>query len=161
MTWLRRLYAESIWHPDAIPSEDWKYRNLKRIWMPFYFVIAIYSGAAAIASGSRLLFRLFGQDLTDWLGAAYFLVAFVALVSVAFPRLWAPSIVATSLLAGMVAGYISMILVAPSAPGDPNWFIVGMLGWGLPLSAFYVNLLGEEIKERRAKRARDEEARRD
>lgn len=27
---LRRLWRASIWAPDAIPADEWKYRNLKR-----------------------------------------------------------------------------------------------------------------------------------
>lgn len=150
---LRRLYRASIWHPDSIPVEEWKYRNLKRVWLPLYDLLAMWAGLNAFLTGTELLNRLFGATLVDYVGLTFFMVAFVCLLGVAFPRLWAIEIIGKSLLVGMVLAYVAAILFFPSRP-DPNFFIISMLFWGIPLALFRLNLLGEEWKERRAKRVR-------
>lgn len=155
---MRRLFRASIWHPEAIPVEEWKYRNLKRVWLPLYFALAFVNGILAAWVGSRLLHRLFGEQLTDWLGFGLAAVGAVCFAAVAFPRLWAVAIPAVSTLVGMVLAYVGAILLFPSPDRtDPAFFIAGMLFFGLPFAMFYVNLLGEEWKERRDAQDRDDQ----
>lgn len=149
---MRRLWRASIWHPQAIPPDEWKYRNLKRVWLPIYDLIAIYAGLSAFVGGSALLNRLFTPLWVDILGLTFTVVATVCLLGVSFPALWLTEIVGKVVLVGMVAGYVAAILFFSRAP-EPNLFIVGMLAFGLPLALFRLNLLGEELKERRDARA--------
>lgn len=145
----RRLWRASIWSTDAIPADEWKYRNLKRVWLPLYDLIAVFAGVQAILFGSTILNRLFPPTLVDVLGAVMTVVATVCFAGVSFPRLWAVEIVGKVMLVGLVAGYVTTILLFSENPG-PNLFVVGMLTFGLPLAFFRLNLLGEELKERRA-----------
>ncbi|MEV8023410.1 hypothetical protein [Microbacterium sp. NPDC080220] len=145
---IRRLWRASIWHPDAIPPIEWKYRNLKRLWLPVYDLIAIWAGVQAVLFGSSLLNRLFPALFVDTVGMVFTVAAFAALLGVAFPRLWAVEIFAKLVLVALVAGYVAAILLFSKTP-EPNTFVVGMLGWGLPLALFRLHMLGEEIKERR------------
>lgn len=146
---LKKLFAASIWAPGSIAVDEWKYRNLKRVWLPLYDLIAIYAGIQAILYGSTILNRLFAPYVVDLLGVAMTVVATVCLAGVAFPRLWAVEMVGKTLLVALVAGYVTTILMFSESPA-PNLFVVGMLTWGLPLAFFRLNLLGEELKERRA-----------
>lgn len=155
MTWLHLLVRASIWHPDAIPPDEWKYRNLKRVWLPLYDLIAVYCGLTAFTWGSPILNRLFHGSLVDALSAAMIASAMVCLIGVAFPALWRVELVGKILLVGLVAGYVTSILLFSHNPG-PNLFVVGMLTFGLPLAFFRLNLLGEEIKERSAERQQRE-----
>jgi len=151
MRTLARVFAASIWHPDAIPSDEWKYRNLKRVWLPVYDLIAILAGITAAVQGSPILNRLFNEQLVGSLGVALAVVATVCLAGVAFPRLWAGEIIGKTLLVGLVAAYATTILVFP-ATLTPNHLVVLMLAVSLPLPLFRLGLLGEEHKERRAAR---------
>ncbi len=144
---MRRLFAASIWAPGAIPPDEWKYRNLKRVWLPVYDFIAIAAGYFAWAHGSNILNRLFAPALVDVLGILMIIVATVCFAGVAFPRLWPVEMIGKVLLVGMVVGYISTILLF-GRDLPTNLFVVAMLGWGLPLAMFRLNLLGEEYKER-------------
>ena len=81
-------------------------------------------------------------------GVTLAVLAAGCLIGVAFPRLWHVEIVATALLVGMVAAYATVIAVYPHSP-QPNTFSVLALAFSLPLPMFRLNLLGEEIKERR------------
>ena len=146
---MRWLYRQSIWHPDAIPPDEWKFRSLKRVWLPLYDLIAVWAGFSAVMFGSTILNRLFPPHMVDLLGVAFTTTAVVCLAGVAFPRLWAVEIAGKAILVSMVAGYVTAILFFSQTP-EPNLFVVGMLTWGLPLALFRLNLLGEEIKERRA-----------
>jgi len=148
------LAALSIWHPESIPPEEFKYRNLKRIWLPVYDFLAIWAGVEAALVGSPLLNRIFPGDFVDGAGATFTVVASLCLVSVAFPRLWRLELVGKVVLVGMIAAYAACILLYSPNP-DPNHFVVLVLAFSLPLPLFRLNLLGEEIKERRAVRQAD------
>lgn len=76
------------------------------------------------------------------------LVALVCLIGVAFPRLWVVEFVGKVLLVGIIAAYAATIFLFASNP-NPNDFIVLMLAFSLPFPLSRLNLLGEEIKERR------------
>lgn len=145
---LRRIWRSSIWHPSAIPPEEFKYRNLKRIWLPLYDLTAVAAGVGAILYGSNMLNRLFSTGWVDALGSVFTMVAILCLISISFPRLWALEIIGKTLLVGMIAGYITMILLFSHSP-TPQLFIASVLAFGLPLAMFRLNLLGEEVKQRR------------
>lgn len=145
---LRRIWRSSIWHPSAIPAEEFKYRNLKRIWLPLYDLTAVAAGVGAILYGSNMPNRLFSTGWVDALGSVLTMVAILCLISISFPRLWALEIIGKTLLVGMIAGYITMILLFSHSP-QPPLFIASVLASGLPLAMFRLNLLGEEVKQRR------------
>lgn len=145
---LGRLWRASIWHPEAIPPDEWKFRNLKRVWLPLYDLIAVFAGVQAVAYGSSMLNRLFDPELVDFLGVSLMIAATVCFLGVAFPSMWVIEIIGKIALVALIAGYVTMILVFAKPPG-PSLFVVGMLTFGLPLAFFRLSLLGEEIKERR------------
>lgn len=148
---MRQLLAHSIWARDAIPLTEWKYRNLKRVWLPLYDVLAVWAGINALAYGSRLLNRVLGTHAVDAVGAGFAVVAFVCLLGIAFPRLWLVEIIGKLVMVGMIIAYMAAIILYPSMPAEaPNWFIVAMLAFGLPLACFRLSMLGEEWKDRRA-----------
>ena len=141
---------KTIWSSDSIPTEDWKYRNLARVWLPVYYLIAIVSGIVATLQGSTFLNRLFTDNDIDMFGGTLTMVSIACLIGVAFPRLWRLEIVATIAIVGILAAYGATILTNPYSP-TPNTFSVLMLTLGLPFLLFRLNLLGEELKERRVK----------
>lgn len=151
MNLLRRLYAQSVWHRDGIPAEDWKYRRLVRLWLPLYDVIAVLTGLFGLLYGSPLLNKLFTEDVTNIVTGLFVVVATAALMTVIFPALWPAEIAAKVALVGMVTAYIFTILVygSPGPTGAPNLFVAGMLAFGLPLALFRLDLLGQDILERR------------
>ena len=83
-------------------------------------------------------------------GTGMAVIAMICLLGVIFPALWAVELVGKAILVGIVSAYATTILLFASNP-QPNDFIVLMLAFSLPLPLFRISLLGEEIKERRAK----------
>lgn len=155
-----RKGAWTIWHTGAIPINEWKYRNLMRVWLPLADGIAFLAGINAWLYGSRLLVRILGEGLVDVVGLFFAGVALACFIGVAFPKLHRLETLATLVLVGLVVAYMGAILFFPSEPSEPpNWFIVTMLGYGLPLACFRLNLLGEDVKERRAEKAAAEAGR--
>lgn len=153
----RRLWQATIWSRGAIPEEEWKYRNLKRVWLPIYDLIAVGAGIMAVLHGSLLLDRLYG-DATDAIGLVFSAVALVCLLGVTFPRLWAVEVVGKVVLVGMVIAYMSAIAISPSpeqiiAKEAPNWFVVWMLAFGLPLAMFRLDMLAHERLVRKVRGA--------
>lgn len=156
---MRGLWRASIWSKGAIAPSEWKYRNLKRVWLPLFDVIAVAAAYFAYTQGSRLLYRIFGPELVDAFAALYGVVAIVCLLGVAFPRLWAVEVAGKSVLVGMIVAYIGAILLySETPPGEPpSYFIVTMLAGLLPLPLFRLGLLGEEWVTRLIRRRQREE----
>lgn len=147
---ISRLWRRSIWHPDSISPEEWKYRWLKRVWLPVYDLFAIGAGIWAAIFGSSILYHLLGDTgAVDALGIAFAFVAFICLMGVIFPELYKIEIVGKIALIGMLGAYAGSI-IAFNANGDStSWFVAFIVVMTLPLPLFRLNLLGEEIKERR------------
>lgn len=82
------------------------------------------------------------------MGITFAVVAVVCFLGVAFPRLFTVEMVGKSLLVGMVIGYQAAIILyptpVPAADDIPNWFVVDMLAFGLPLAGWRLSMLGEE-----------------
>ena len=148
---LGRLLAQTVWHRDGIPAEDWKYRRLVRLWLPLYDIVAVVTGLSGLLFGSPLLDKLFTEEVTNVFTGTFVVVATATLMTVIFPCLWRVEIAAKVLLVGLVTAYIFTILVygSPGPTGLPNLFVAGMLAFGLPFALFRLDLLGQDILERR------------
>ena len=150
----QKLLRGTVWERGALDHEPKKFRSLWRIWLPLYDGIAMSAGLLAVFYGTRLLDRIFGDALTNVLGVFFFVVASLALLGVAYPRLGKLETAAKSLLIGSVIAYVYCILFLPSpeqlAQSEaPNYFVAAMLFIGLPLPMFRLNMLAEERFDRR------------
>lgn len=145
----RRLWRASIWHPDAIPPDEWKYRNLKRVWLPIYDIIAIGAGVWAAIFGSPLLHSLFDGPVIDAMGITLAAVATVCLAGVVFPRLWKMEIAGKVTLMSLLGAYAFTVAMFRANPDPAAGFVAFVLVLAIPLPMFRLQLLGEEIKERR------------
>ena len=56
---LQRVYRQTIWHPDAVEDDSFKYRNLRRIWLPLFDALSVWIGFLAVQYGSNTLNRMF------------------------------------------------------------------------------------------------------
>lgn len=156
-----RLLRNTVWAKDGIQPEDWKFRDLQRIWLPLYDLVALYAGLMGLFFGSPLLQRIVGGtdhdgiiDPIDWFTGMFALTALMCLFSVIHPRMWALEIVSKVILVGMISGYIAAIVFfGERAGGLPNLFVTGTLAFGLPLALFRLDILGQEILDRRMVRA--------
>src|SRR6187402_1295973 len=85
---MRRLWRSTIWAQGAIPAIEWKYRSLKRVWLPLVDVLFILGGLSAVEFGVPAINEFFPDGMVDLWGVMLAAVAAVCLVGVAFVRLW-------------------------------------------------------------------------
>lgn len=146
---MRRLFGATIWHPDAIPPDEWKFRWLKRVLLPVYDLVAIGAGIWAALLGSPVLHALFDEPVIDVLGYMLTAVATVCLLGVVFPRLWRWEIAGKVMLVGLLLAYAGAVVLFRTNPDPSSGFVAFIIVLALPLPIFRLTLLGEEIKERR------------
>jgi hypothetical protein len=148
--WLVRAWEASIWHPAAIPPEEWKYRTLKRIWLPVYDVLVMFTGLWAILwGGSPLLRRMLPDDVIQMIGVLLMFVGFAALMGIAFPRFWRIEILAKIALVTLLTSYAASVWIFNLLGDLSSGLVSFIVCLGIPLALFRLQLLGEEIKERR------------
>jgi len=153
----QRLFRASIWYPDAIPVDEWKTRNQKRVWWPLYDGIVMAMGLWAIGFGSPLMHRLFTNTIIDIAGGTLFLAGVVCSLGVAFPRLWRMELIGKSVVFTLLVVYAGLVGIFSVYPAYENGFVVlGLVLMCLP-ALMRLDLLGEEIKERRDEAKKAEE----
>ena len=145
----RRIGNASIWAKGAIPPEEFKYRHIKRVWLPYFDFVSIIVGAMAIGHGTRLLNETFTPGMIDLFGLVYLLAAAVALLGVAFPAFWLPEIAGKVVMVGMIGTYSTVLWVAYFNGAWETGFVAAMLLLPLSTPFFRLQMLGEEIKGRK------------
>lgn len=145
----KHLFAASIWAAGAIPPEEWKYRNLKRVTLPFIDFMFILGGISAARYGVPAISEFFADFVVDLFSYTLSLVAFLCLLGVSFPRLWGLEAIAKSALVGLMGGYVvSLFLLTAAGEGNRGFvLIVAVVTLALPL--WRLSLLGAEWQERR------------
>jgi Na+/proline symporter len=153
---LKRLLSASIWGRGAIPVEEWKYRNLKRIALPVLDGLFILGGISAARYGVPAISEFFDDVAVDLFSYGLSLVAFGCLLGVIFPRLWWLEAIAKSALLGLLTGYVvSLFLLTAVGEGNRGFvLIIAMCSMVLPV--WRLTLLAAEWQERRfGKRGRN------
>lgn len=149
MKFLNALYRNSIWHPDALDPDDFKYRNLKRIWLPAIDLLSILVGILAMVYGSNVLNEMYPGAFLNTVSAIFICASSVALVGVAFPRLWVPEVAGKLVMLGLLGGYSTAVWVSFFQGNTGSGFVAAMLMYPLFFPLFRLQLLGEEVKQRR------------
>lgn len=146
---LQRVYRQTIWHPDAIEDDSFKYRNLWRVWLPLFDVLSVWIGFLAVQYGSTSLNKMFPAVVVDVAGSIFTLAATLALVGVVFPRLFLAEIVGKVVMVSLLGTY-SVIVWASFLAGEvQSGFVAGMLMLPMILPFAVLQIRGEEIKQRK------------
>lgn len=145
----RRLRQASIWGDGAVAPEEFKYRNLKRIWLPMFDVLSILIGVLGIAYGSTVLNSLYDPMLVDIAAGSFVVASGVALAGVLFPALWLPEILGKIVMVTLLGAYSISVWVSFFHGEVQSGFVAAILMLPILLPLFRLQLLGEEIKQRR------------
>jgi hypothetical protein len=148
------LWRRSIWHPRAIPLAEWKYRHIKRLWLPLYDVGIFCAAVAGVVFGVPAIEEFYTKALLDTVAVFVMVAAVACLAGVAFPGLWRLEVIAKSCVLGVLFIY-AFALVVLTADGDPNRgfvAIIALLAMGPPL--IRMSILREERLTRDAKAGR-------
>lgn len=146
----KKIYAASIWAPGAIPPDEWKYRNLKRMLLPIIDLAYVIAGISAALNGVPAIGEFFDPFVMDFFAYGLAAVSFGCLIGVAFPEFWPLETAAKSLLIGLMAGYVVALLLL-TAEGDPNRGFVLMVAFIATCTPIWrLSLIGDEWSTRRA-----------
>ena len=146
---LQRVYRQTIWHPDAVEDAEFKYRNLRRVWLPLFDVLSIWIGFLAVQYGSTSLNKMFPAVVVDVAGSIFTLAATLALVGVVFPRLFLAEIVGKVVMVSLLGTYSVLIWASFLAGEVQSGFVAGMLMLPMILPFAVLQIRGEEIKQRK------------
>lgn len=147
---MKWLYEQSIWHPDAIEPEDFKYRNQKRVWLPLFDIVGILIGLLAVAYGSSILNESYDHALIDFMGNFFMAASAGALIGVAFPRLWVLEILSKLFMMALLGTYSITIWISFFQGQVFSGFIAAILILPIIMPLSRLDTLAEELKQRRA-----------
>lgn len=150
---MRFIFSQTIWAPGAIPADEWKFRNLKRIMFPIVDMFFLFAGLSAAINGLPAINQIFPSFVVGTFSYLLMGSAFLCFIGVSFPRLWPIEITGLSILLGLMVGFfLSVSLVDPS--GEENkGFALFITGIAICPVVWRFTLLGSEWQQRRVDRA--------
>lgn len=147
---LRALRAHTVWDPAKTPSDGaFKYRHIARVWLPLMDVVCILMGWVSVLYGSRILNAMFEGWVVDLAGATFTIASALALIGVSFPKLFALEIASKVVMVSLLGTYSVIIGVSFFAGEVQSGFVSLMLAIPILLPLMRLQILGEEIKQRR------------
>lgn len=147
---MRGVWQASVWHPDAIPPDEWDHRHQRRVSLPLLDSLMIAAGVWAMHFGSPLLNDLFKPELVDLGGAILAVSAATCLFGVVFPRLWGIELVGKTALVFLLVTYASAITFFPRNPDPSSGFVAFII---CAMLVFPCTRMIELIEKRKRKRA--------
>ncbi|MEV8134286.1 hypothetical protein [Microbacterium aurantiacum] len=154
MIW-RRLWAASIWHPDAIPAiEGQSSRELKRYVLPTFDFIIVLMGIAGVVLGMPSFDIVYDADTAHLSGWLLLAGGVLALVGVSFPRLRALEGAGKILMLYVIGGYAAALWVLTFLGEGQRWIVALALTALLVLPMWNLARLGRERRNRPRRRKR-------
>lgn len=145
---MRKLLAASIWAHDAIPIEEWKYRNLKRVMFPVMDLLLVLAGLSAAKYGIPAISEFFPDHIVDLFAYVMVFAALGCLIGVSFPRLWPIEISGKSVILGLIVGYIASLLILTAVGEDSRGFVLTIACIAICPIVWRITLLGSEWQDR-------------
>lgn len=146
---LARVWASTIWAPDAIPPQEGEYAaTIKRGLLPLFDVIMIVSALLAIRGGLPTFVIVYDETVSQLASWALLTCACLCLVGVAFPRLWLLEALAKTGLLSLLIVY-AVVLIGWSAVDPPRGFVGGVVLAACLPPVFRIVWLGREYRRRR------------
>ena len=147
----RRLWRSTIWAKDAIPIQDWKFRSMKRVWLPIIDLLYIAGGFSAARYGVPAINEFFPDGVVDAFGYSLALFAFFALIGVSFVKLWWLEIVAKCVIFGQIITYVTALVILTRAGDDARGFVFVIALLATTPILIRLSIVSSEWAERRAK----------
>lgn len=107
---LQRLWRESVWSPNGVSKEDWRFRGVFRWVLPLTDVFFIWFGVAGWWQGIDSVQEAASPSWQVYWSSFLALTAALALLGVSFPRLWYIELIAKGPLVSLVSVYIFVLL---------------------------------------------------
>ena len=153
VSYARFLWDQSIWAEDAIDADEFRYRNLKRLWFPVFDLLCVLIGYLAFLYGSRIMYELYPEWLIDTAGVSFMVASAFALIGVAFPRLFVLEIAGKIGMVGLLGAYSATLWTAFFGGVLQSGMVAGIVMLPVIFPLAKLQILGEEIKQRRSQKA--------
>lgn len=122
---LRRLFEASVWGPTGVSPEDWRFRGLFRWVLPLIDIAFIWFGLAGWYAGLNTVESATTQTWQEYWSLGIAFTAIIALVGVAFPRLWYIEAIGKAPMIGLV--FVYLVLFLARTPTEPLlWATAGL-----------------------------------
>lgn len=151
MTWLRaqydRVIARTVWAPEAIPPEEWDYRNVPRVWLPLYDLTIMLAGLVGAINTMPALDLIFDPWIVDIMAGFLVLTALLCLIGVVF-RMLRVEAYAKVALVGLIGSY-SIALLTLAAGDSLGRVFIGVLSIALLFLPFSrLQVLGAKLRRK-------------
>lgn len=144
------IISHSVWATGAIPPEEWKYRNLKRVVFPGIDLVLTAAGLTAFTRGIPAITEFYPVWVTTILASVLTTAGVVSFLGVSFPKLWPMELVGKVILLGILVIYFASLFVLTFfANDDSRSFVMYIaLGFIIPIG-WRMGIAGVEWQERR------------
>jgi len=146
---MKKLYLASIWAPNAIPPDEWKYRNMKRVMFPAIDVLFFIAGLSAARYGVPAISEFFPDVVVDLFAYVLSVAGIVCLLGVSFPKLWPVEIGGKAVILSLMVGYIVSLFILTSVGEGNRGFVLLIATISICGVLWRVSLLGAEWQVRR------------
>lgn len=151
----RRIWALTIWHPDAIPAHEGELaRDLKRYVLPLFDVVIVIMGLVAIDAGMPSFDILYNIHLSAAASHVLLAAGLFAAAGVVFPRLWLAEALGKIVIVTIVGGYAAALWALAAQGVGSRAFIASALTAIVILPGWNLIRLGRERARRHASRRR-------
>lgn len=145
------LYSKTIWAHGAIPIEEWKYRNLKRVSLPLVSLLFFLGGYAVVRYGLPTINVFFPGGVVTLGGRLLSFAGFISLLGIVFPKLWPLEMLGYSIILGLFVGYFVAALWLTAVGSNGRGFVLMLDLIAINLIVWRLTLLGSEWQARRVK----------
>lgn len=141
----------TIWSKTAIPVDEWKYRNLKRVLLPTVDIFFAIGGFLGASHGIPAVDQVYGPTVSMIGGYAFTVVALVCFIGVAFPRLWLLEVYGKCALLGMIVGYMGVLVAGAFITHTSSAYVLSLAGVCLAFVIWRLSILVDEARARGGK----------
>ena len=147
MSLRRRFVARTVWAPEAIPPEEWDYRNVPRVWLPLYDLTIMLAGIAGALNTMPALDLIFEPWIVDIMAGFFVFTALLCLVGVVL-RMLRVEAYAKVALVGLIGSY-SITLLTLAAGDSLGRVFIGVLSIALLFLPFSrLQVLGAKLRRK-------------
>ena len=151
MTWLRaqydRVISRTVWAPEAIPPEEWDYRNVPRVWLPLYDLTIMLAGLVGAINTMPALDLIFDPWIVDIMAGFLVFTALLCLIGVVFRGVRVEAYAKVALV-GLIGSY-SIALLALAAGDSLGRVFIGVLSIALLFLPFSrLQVLGAKLRRK-------------
>lgn len=147
MSLWRRFVSRTVWAPEAIPPEEWDYRNVPRVWLPLYDLTIMLAGLVGAINTMPALDLIFDPWIVDIMAGFLVLTALLCLVGVVF-RMIRVEAYAKVAPVGLIGSY-SIALLTLAAGDSLGRVFIGVLSIALLFPPFSrLQVLGAKLRRK-------------